>query len=105
MAPPASAGVSRARAARPVSGRIKALSRQSQIGQEESLAKRNLPVSERLLMIEAAIHGSMLDDGRSATAASRSLQIRMIRTAGASVRSRETPGSGPRGVTHSLGGE
>ena len=35
-------------------------------GQEESLAKRNLPVSESLLIIEADIHGPLLDDGRSA---------------------------------------
>ena len=38
-------------------------------GQEESLAEREFPVSERLLMIVAAIHGALLDDGRSAIAA------------------------------------
>lgn len=35
-------------------------------GQEESPAKRKFPLSERLLMIVAAIHGALLDDGRSA---------------------------------------
>lgn len=39
------------------------------VGQEESLAKRILPRSERLLMTEAAIHGPLLDDRRSAIAA------------------------------------
>ena len=38
-------------------------------GQEESLAKRKLPVSERLLMTEADVHGLLLDGGRSAITA------------------------------------
>ena len=40
--------------------------RQSLSGQEESLATRELTVSERLLTMEAAIHGTLLTDGRSA---------------------------------------
>jgi hypothetical protein len=41
----------------------------SATGQNESLAKRKLPVSERLLVIEADVHGPLLNDGRTATAA------------------------------------
>ncbi len=43
-------------------------------GQEESLAKRKLSVSERLLMGEAATHGPLLNDGRSAVPAVRNSQ-------------------------------
>jgi hypothetical protein len=46
------------------------------LGQEGSLTTRKLPASERLLWVEAAIHESLLDDGRSAYPGARDLPDR-----------------------------
>ena len=58
----------------------------SAIGHEESLVKRQLQASERLLMTEAAIHGPLLDDGRSAIAVIQHLAIAQVNSAASSVR-------------------